>query len=148
MHVAAFQISLKWAVSLPSLRDASCCQGGLVCFGSIWRLQKPIRCAQNHDWSSLYLRQIAFRCSLFHFNRHNDRSGGTMRSFITFAHRANANGSFDSICLHCFQAVATAPTEDELVKIEVTHSCLQTPAGPSRREPRVIRMESPFDVCA
>lgn len=71
-----------------------------------------------------------------------------MRPSTAFAHRTNVNGSFDSICLLCFQTIATALTENELVKIEGRHSCLQKPAGPPRKEPRVIRLESPFDVCA
>jgi len=46
-----------------------------------------------------------------------------------FAHRCNADGSFDSICLFCFHTVGTTATEPELGPFEARHDCnLITPA--------------------
>ena len=40
-----------------------------------------------------------------------------------FAHRQNADGTFDSICLSCDRTVASAQSEAELSKGEKEHSC-------------------------
>jgi len=40
-----------------------------------------------------------------------------------FAHRCNADGSFDSICLFCFHTVGTTMTELELLPFEDGHDC-------------------------
>ena len=40
-----------------------------------------------------------------------------------FAHRANPNGTIDSICLTCFMTIATKPTEAELAHDEEHHDC-------------------------
>ena len=40
-----------------------------------------------------------------------------------FAHRENANGTFDSICLRCFRTVATARSESALREKEQQHAC-------------------------
>ena len=40
-----------------------------------------------------------------------------------FAHRCNADGSFDSICLFCFHTVGTTMTELELRPFEEQHNC-------------------------
>jgi hypothetical protein len=39
-----------------------------------------------------------------------------------FPHRKNCDGSYDSICLTCFETVATG-TPEELVKREKEHVC-------------------------
>jgi hypothetical protein len=49
-----------------------------------------------------------------------------MNSDADYAHRLNDDGSFDSICLHCFHTVTTSPTEPELVFGEAQHSCPPT----------------------
>ena len=41
-----------------------------------------------------------------------------------YAHRCNADGSFDSICLHCFQTVASAPIDTALAQNEMQHRCI------------------------
>ena len=46
-----------------------------------------------------------------------------MNSNADYAHRLNSDGTFDSICLHCFLTVTTANTETELVFGEAQHSC-------------------------
>jgi hypothetical protein len=46
-----------------------------------------------------------------------------MNSNADYAHRQNGDGTFDSICLHCFRTVTTANTECELVFGEAQHSC-------------------------
>jgi hypothetical protein len=40
-----------------------------------------------------------------------------------FAHRQNADGSFDSICLSCYLTVSSAPSESGLTDGEANHSC-------------------------
>jgi hypothetical protein len=40
-----------------------------------------------------------------------------------FATRPNPDGSFDSICLHCFRTVATRHSKAELVEVERGHRC-------------------------
>lgn len=42
---------------------------------------------------------------------------------ITFVHRVNRNGDFESICLHCFELVATQLDEAELAAPEGNHVC-------------------------
>ena len=47
-----------------------------------------------------------------------------------FAHRCNADGTFDSICLYCFHTVGTTAAEPELDPYEAKHQCnLSTPAS-------------------
>jgi len=45
------------------------------------------------------------------------------RLIAFYPHRRNRDGSFDSICLHCFATIATANTERELVAYESKHIC-------------------------
>jgi hypothetical protein len=40
-----------------------------------------------------------------------------------FPHRANADGSFDSICLGCYETVAQRAIEAELTPFELSHTC-------------------------
>jgi hypothetical protein len=40
-----------------------------------------------------------------------------------YAHRRNADGTFDSICLFCFRTIASAEDESELAMNEKRHSC-------------------------
>ena len=40
-----------------------------------------------------------------------------------FAHRQNADSTFDSICLSCYLTVSSAPNESALVDGEAEHSC-------------------------
>jgi hypothetical protein len=40
-----------------------------------------------------------------------------------YSHRANANGSYDSICMNCFRTVVTQDSEAELSTREATHVC-------------------------
>lgn len=46
-----------------------------------------------------------------------------MKSEAGFAHRENKDGSVDAICLGCFQTVATAQLEHELIAKEANHRC-------------------------
>jgi len=45
-----------------------------------------------------------------------------------YAHRENADGTFDSICLRCFQTIVSANSEMELVESERKHSCTRAVA--------------------
>ncbi len=38
-------------------------------------------------------------------------------------HRLNSDGSFDSICPHCFVTIGTAASEDDLERLEGEHVC-------------------------
>jgi hypothetical protein len=42
--------------------------------------------------------------------------------FPDFAYRKNVDGSFDSICLFCFQTVATGKSVEELTGREFVHT--------------------------
>ena len=46
-----------------------------------------------------------------------------MNSDAEYTHRLNDDGTFDSICLHCFHTITTANSEPELVFGEAQHSC-------------------------
>ena len=40
-----------------------------------------------------------------------------------YAHRQNADGTFDSICLSCFLTIISANSESQLTEAETQHSC-------------------------
>jgi hypothetical protein len=40
----------------------------------------------------------------------------------TYLHRVNRDGSFDSICIRCFETIASAITEERLTT-ELEHKC-------------------------
>jgi hypothetical protein len=42
----------------------------------------------------------------------------------TFLHRANPDGTFDSICMICFHTIANAVQEDSLADAEAVHQCV------------------------
>ncbi len=46
-----------------------------------------------------------------------------MDTRIPFAHRTNPDASVDSICLTCFQTIASEDSEDKLIAHEESHSC-------------------------
>src|SRR5512133_1301541 len=41
----------------------------------------------------------------------------------SFSYRHNLDGTWDSICLHCFMTAASSPLEDELQILEQLHIC-------------------------
>jgi hypothetical protein len=56
-----------------------------------------------------------------------------------FRHRHNDNGSYDSICIHCFATVGSSLTEEKLEEDEKRHVCnpeilfrLATPLRPQK----------------
>jgi len=63
-----------------------------------------------------------------------------------FAHRANPDGTFDSICCVCFATVATLDTDTDLARVERQHVCdawkiewvkrVQSEAGAEPRQKR------------
>lgn len=66
-----------------------------------------------------------------------------------FAHRRNAEGSLDAICLDCFQTIAISSTEEELLRAESHHVCIRRPRdsrGKGVRDGNLNRKESLFDV--
>jgi hypothetical protein len=52
------------------------------------------------------------------------KNPGGMFMTQNYAHRCNVDGSFDSICLHCFQTVASARTGAALAESETEHRCI------------------------
>jgi hypothetical protein len=52
------------------------------------------------------------------------RNRGVIYMSRNYARRCNGDGGFDSICLHCFETVASAPTDAALVENEMQHRCL------------------------
>ena len=46
-----------------------------------------------------------------------------MKTEEDFAHRQNRDGTFDSICLHCYLTVATANSKENLADREKRHEC-------------------------
>lgn len=42
---------------------------------------------------------------------------------IQFVHRANLDGTFDSICPECIATVGTGYSEDSLAALEMVHIC-------------------------
>jgi hypothetical protein len=46
-----------------------------------------------------------------------------MDTLNAFAHRTNPDASIDSICLTCFQTIASEDNEDKLIAHEESHSC-------------------------
>jgi hypothetical protein len=72
-----------------------------------------------------------------------------MKSPANFAHRRNAEGTCDAICLDCFQTIAISSTEEELAKAENHHVCLRKPRenrGRDFRDGNLNQKESAFDV--
>jgi hypothetical protein len=50
-------------------------------------------------------------------------STASQASPIVFPHRRNPNGTFDSICPHCYRTIATEKSEYRLAEAEQTHRC-------------------------
>jgi hypothetical protein len=46
-----------------------------------------------------------------------------MKTMSNFFHRRNADSTIDSICTGCFQTVAVAKNESDLVRAEKSHAC-------------------------
>ena len=46
-----------------------------------------------------------------------------------FPHRRNPNGTFDSICIGCFQTIATKTEEFQLAQQELVHICDESSLG-------------------
>jgi hypothetical protein len=44
----------------------------------------------------------------------------------SYLHRANNDGTFDSICIRCFETIASAKTEEKLMDAELEHKCPPT----------------------
>jgi hypothetical protein len=54
------------------------------------------------------------------------------KQWPTYLHRANPDGTFDSICIRCFKTIASAVTESGLAGPEVDHVC--APSSLSQRD--------------
>jgi hypothetical protein len=60
---------------------------------------------------------------------------------VKFAHRRNADGSIDSICLKCYRTVASRRAEEELDAPQAAHVCSGFDLAhlPHQAEPRNSR---------
>ncbi len=45
------------------------------------------------------------------------------KTILSFRHRENSDGTFDSICLQCFQTIANVKDERDLFVFEGNHIC-------------------------
>jgi hypothetical protein len=52
------------------------------------------------------------------------KNRGVIYMTQNYARRCNADGSFDSICLHRFKTVAATPIDASLAENEVQHRCI------------------------
>ena len=59
--------------------------------------------------------------------------GDTMETEEDFAYRQNGDGSFDSICLHCYRTVMTANNIDDLAEHNRRHQCRNIDLSKSNR---------------
>jgi hypothetical protein len=59
-----------------------------------------------------------------------------------FRHRANDDGNFDSICLHCFRTVASGISEAKLIEMELQHQCEVEDLVALRTEIHLVRESS------
>jgi hypothetical protein len=53
----------------------------------------------------------------------------------SYLHRVNGDGTFDSICIRCFDTIASAKTEEDLATTELEHRC-----PPTALSERVIKI--------
>ncbi len=51
--------------------------------------------------------------------------GTNSQAPVDFTYRHNDEGSWDSICLHCFLTVGTAPRIEVLAEVEALHNCYE-----------------------
>lgn len=65
-----------------------------------------------------------------------------MFSTSGFRHRANDDGNFDSICLHCFRTVASDMNEATLIEMELQHQCEVEDLVALRTEIHLVRASS------
>ena len=61
-----------------------------------------------------------------------DYVGHFMNTNDKFAHRKNADGTFDSICLACYRTIATTAQESMLSVEEQSHVCVQHQPSPTK----------------
>ena len=59
-----------------------------------------------------------------------------------FPHRCNRDGSFDSICMRCFQTIASCFSESALADAERQHTCDGPPLLRSLRTEQTTRVTS------
>lgn len=63
-----------------------------------------------------------------------------MASSVCFAQRQNRDSSFDSICITCYQTIASANSAGELEGAERTHHC--DPFGEFNFQVEELRLET------
>lgn len=63
-----------------------------------------------------------------------------------FTHRHNPDGTFDSICMSCFQTVGHEKRESDLAAAEAVHKCILklVDMGPLKKAPEPEEAPSPF----
>jgi hypothetical protein len=64
-----------------------------------------------------------------------------------YSHRKNRDGTVDSICLSCFQTIATAKNEESLSLHELLHRCSEENIPQSERKKNsLISWPEPFQL--
>lgn len=61
---------------------------------------------------------------------------------VNFAHRPNADGTFDSICKVCFRTVVRSEKNQQLALHEAVHQCLTSPDELKDRALRLLELRS------
>jgi hypothetical protein len=63
-----------------------------------------------------------------------------------FTHRRNPDGTFDSICMSCFQTVGHEVRESDLAAAEANHKCIVKliELRPPKKSPEPEEAPSPF----
>lgn len=59
---------------------------------------------------------------------------------LDFPHRTNADGTIDSICLHCYTNIGTSHWEADLDQMEAVHVCEPGPLWHYEEEPENTRL--------
>jgi hypothetical protein len=59
-----------------------------------------------------------------------------------FAHRPNADGTFDSICRVCFRIIVRSEKKEQLASIEYGHECNISALEFKDRELRLLELRS------
>jgi hypothetical protein len=44
-----------------------------------------------------------------------------------YPHKRNKDGSYESVCMNCFQTVGTSQSEEELTELDKAHTCSPSP---------------------
>jgi hypothetical protein len=86
-------------------------------FGGLWWNKQPVDCDQKRTDFDLIPLLCFVNTTEFREIVMADKTS------VFYPHRANKDGTFDSICLRCFATVARTREEAELVAYDASHVC-------------------------